>query len=204
MALVAAGRLPNSLLGQCTEDPHTRGGFAVPRTVTLPATRDSGREIRRAAPKPAHKPIQVLTPRPAGLAHLNGNSPRIHPSHEPAIQRAIMLVEGKWRIAILCQLQDGPVRVGELKRRMPPISKKVLNQHLRRMEMDGLIVRTEFKAKVPHVEYALTNFLGYSVLRLLHIIHQWAAQSAPSVPDRPPSNHFAVDARPARSLGSSR
>jgi len=121
----------------------------------------------------------VLSRRPSDTVHVNRNSPRIQLSDEPAIQRAIMLVQGKWRIAILCQLQDGPVRVGELKRRMPPISKKVLNQHLRRMENDGLVVRTDFKAKVPHVEYALSNLLGYSVLRLLQRIIQWEIQHAP-------------------------
>ena len=80
------------------------------------------------------------------------------------IQRALTLVQGKWRIAILCQLQVGPVRVGELKRRMRPISKKVLNQHLQKMEKDGLVIRIEVKGKIPHVEYALTNRLGCSVM----------------------------------------
>lgn len=86
------------------------------------------------------------------------------------VQRAITLIQGKWSIAILCQLQDGPVRVGELKRRMGPISKKVLNQHLRRMEKHGLLCRTELTGKLPHVEYAITNPLGCSVLRLLQTI----------------------------------
>jgi len=43
---------------------------------------------------------------------------------------------------------------------MAQISKKVLNQHLRRMEKDGLLVRTDLSAHVPHIEYALTNPLG--------------------------------------------
>lgn len=149
----------------------------MPRTATLPARRDSGRDVRRGAPKPALEPIRVLSRRPSETVHVNRNSPRIQLSDEPAIQRAIMLVQGKWRIAILCQLQDGPVRVGELKRRMRPISKKVLNQHLRRMEKDGLVVRTEFKGKTPHVEYALTNLLGPSIVHLLQSILQWAVQN---------------------------
>jgi DNA-binding HxlR family transcriptional regulator len=56
---------------------------------------------------------------------------------------------------------------------MAPISKKVLNQHLHRMEKDGLLVRTDLSAHVPHIEYALTNPLGYSVLRLLRTIIEW-------------------------------
>lgn len=123
------------------------------------------------------KAIRVLPSGPNGPGHLNGRSSRIQPPDEIAIRQAITLVQGKWRIAILCHLQDGPVRVGELKRRMRPISKKVLNQHLRRMERDGLIVRTELNAKIPHVEYALTNLLGRSVLHLLRSIFQWTVQN---------------------------
>ena len=94
-------------------------------------------------------------------------------------QSALGLIRGKWKIAILCQLQDGPVRVGELKRKLSPISKKVLNQHLRRMEEEGLIVRTELNTNIPHVEYALSNSLGSSALSLLRTIAQWGAQNLP-------------------------
>lgn len=76
------------------------------------------------------------------------------------------------------------MRGGELKRRMPPISKKVLNQHLRRMEKDGRIVRTELKAKIPHVEYALTNPLGRSIPRLLQVIAKQGASELVDVPQR--------------------
>lgn len=151
----------------------------MPRTAILPAEPVSS-EARRSVPKLAHSSIQELTPRPTIQAHLNGNSARIQPSDTPAIQRAITLVQGKWKIAILCQLQDGPIRVDELKWRMSPISKKVLNQRLRRMEKDGLLVRTELSAKIPHIEYALAKPLGYSVLSLLRTILQWGAQNAHS------------------------
>ena len=111
-----------------------------------------------------HRSEENLPYRPTFWAHVEWDSRRLDLSDKPVIQRAITLVQGKWKIAILCHLQDGPVRVGELKRRMAPISKKVLNQHLRRMEKDGLLVRTDLSALVPHIEYALTNPLGYSVL----------------------------------------
>jgi DNA-binding HxlR family transcriptional regulator len=52
---------------------------------------------------------------------------------EPAVEFAISLIEGKWKVPILRQLQGGPIHLGELKRRLAPISKKVLNQHLRQM-----------------------------------------------------------------------
>jgi DNA-binding HxlR family transcriptional regulator len=70
-----------------------------------------------------------------------------------AAQFAITLVEGKWRVPILRHLQSGPIHLGELKRRLSPVSKKVLNQHLRQMAKDGLIIRADLAGKVPRVEY---------------------------------------------------
>ena len=182
MALVAAGSPAQSPVGPARGIPAYEER-TLPRTATSWARRDSGREARRSAPRPAFTPIHVLPHRPNNPAHVNGYLPRIHPSDERVIQRAITLVQGKWRIAILCQLQDGSLRVGELRRRMRPISKKVLNQHLRNMEKDGLVVRTEVKGKIPHVEYALTNVLGCSVVRLLHTVAQCGFRNAPSTSD---------------------
>lgn len=173
MALVAAGRLPKARSGHGRWKPAHEGGLDVPRAATLRAGRNSEREDHQSELKPRLKPVHVPPRQRNAPVHLSGRSPRIQPSEEPVIEHAITLIRGKWKIAILCQLQDGPLRVGELKRRMTPISKKVLNQHLRRMENEGLLVRTEVTGRIPHVEYALTNSLGSSVLRLLQAIALW-------------------------------
>lgn len=39
---------------------------------------------------------------------------------------AAATIQGKWRIPILCALQGGPVRLGQLVRLIPTASKKVL------------------------------------------------------------------------------
>ena len=49
----------------------------------------------------------------------------------------------------------------------------MLTQHLREMERDGLIVRTDMSGKVPHVEYSLSNLRGRSVLNLIDFLVQW-------------------------------
>lgn len=95
---------------------------------------------------------------------------------DPAVQFAITLVEGKWRIPILRQLQGGAVRVGELRRRLKPISKKVLNQHLRNMARDGLVIRIDQPGRVPQVEYSLARPLGHAVLNLLRAVAEWGDQ----------------------------
>lgn len=49
---------------------------------------------------------------------------------------AAVLLQGKWRVEILCAMRSGPVRVGQLSRLIPGASKKMLAQNLRRLEVD--------------------------------------------------------------------
>jgi DNA-binding HxlR family transcriptional regulator len=110
-------------------------------------------------------------------------SNRFSTNEELAARAAITLVDGKWKVPILRLLQNGPVHLGELKRRLSPISKKVLNQHLRQMKEDGLIIRTDFDGKVPRVEYSLVNPLGYAVLELLKAIAEWGDKHRQPIED---------------------
>jgi DNA-binding HxlR family transcriptional regulator len=92
---------------------------------------------------------------PSGIArkasnpHGAGQKQLIPAAEESAIQFAIALIQGKWKIAILRRLQHGPVRLGEIRRLLPQASNKVLTQHLRRMEKDGLIIRIDIGGKGP-------------------------------------------------------
>jgi DNA-binding HxlR family transcriptional regulator len=95
------------------------------------------------------------------------------PCEEFAVQFAITLLEGKWRVPVLRQLRSGPLHFGEIKRRLSPVSKKVLNQHLRQMVRDGLLVRTDVAGKMPRVEYSLSDSLGSAVLDLLQAVEEW-------------------------------
>ena len=79
-----------------------------------------------------------------------------HTEYSCAAALAIEVLQGKWRIQILCVMRDGPVRLGQLGRRIPTASKKVLTENLRNLESAGLIVRTDMSRQVRHVEYDLT------------------------------------------------
>lgn len=63
------------------------------------------------------------------------------------------IFQGKWRIPILCALQGGPVRLGQLVRLMPTASKKVLGENLHQLQKEGVLVRTDFSETLLHVEY---------------------------------------------------
>ncbi|MBZ9937192.1 helix-turn-helix transcriptional regulator [Mesorhizobium sp. BR1-1-16] len=71
--------------------------------------------------------------------------------------RVLAMVSGRWKLPILFRLYEQPkLRNAELKRDMPNVSQKMLTQHLRELEEDGLISRLDFGEPRPRVEYSLT------------------------------------------------
>ncbi|WP_421883983.1 winged helix-turn-helix transcriptional regulator [Pacificispira sp.] len=93
-------------------------------------------------------------------------------SYDCGIGPAFEVVGGKWKAAILWELNEGPVRFGALKRRIPGVSEKMLIQQLRELERDQLITRTAFPEVPPRVEYALTTW-GVSLNEALAPIANW-------------------------------
>ncbi len=65
----------------------------------------------------------------------------------------VHLVQGKWKMHILCSIRSGPVRLGQLRRELGTASKKVLTENLRELEDAGLVVRRDLGGSVRHVEY---------------------------------------------------
>ena len=65
----------------------------------------------------------------------------------------VHLVQGKWKMQILCSIRSGPVRLGQLRRELRTASKKVLTENLRELEDAGLVVRRDLGGSVRHVEY---------------------------------------------------
>lgn len=64
---------------------------------------------------------------------------------------------GKWKLAIIYNLRNRKLRFGQLATRIDGVSRKVLTDHLKQMENDGLIKRESFKETPPRVEYSLTH-----------------------------------------------
>lgn len=86
-------------------------------------------------------------------------------------------IGGKWKAAILWELQVGPVRFGELRRRVKDVTEKMLIQQLREMERDRLIVRKVFHEVPPRVEYSLTEW-GVGVNAALAPLADWGEDYA--------------------------
>jgi DNA-binding HxlR family transcriptional regulator len=96
---------------------------------------------------------------------------------ECGIGPAFEVIGGKWKAAILWELESRPHRFGELRRLMKGISEKMLIQQLKGLESDGLVVRTVHAQVPPHVEYSLTA-LGKSLNIALGPICDWGAAYA--------------------------
>ena len=62
---------------------------------------------------------------------------------------------GKWRLAILYALQDGPLRFSELKEQLPGCSVKVLSSVLKDMVYHKLLVRKQYQTIPVKVTYEL-------------------------------------------------
>jgi DNA-binding HxlR family transcriptional regulator len=93
------------------------------------------------------------------------------------VELAADLVGGKWRPVILALLKEGVHRYGELRRRIPDISEKMLVQRLRELQEDGLIDRVDLQSKPAHVEYRLTEE-GWSLAPVLQAMYDWGLARA--------------------------
>ena len=123
------------------------------------------------------------------------------------IDAALDIVSGKWKGLILWELDEhGVRRFAELRRGLPGVSEKMLIQHLREMEEDGLVHREVYREVPPKVEYSLTeqglgldpdDSDGRFAVDPAHRIRLMAAgRAAAAGPARPAPPHRG--ARPAR------
>ena len=72
------------------------------------------------------------------------------------MDRVLKLLMGPWTTYILWVLRsNGPTRFGELKRRVPGISARMLTQRLRMLEQAGIVQRDYKPTIPPEVTYSL-------------------------------------------------
>ena len=79
---------------------------------------------------------------------------------------------GKWKIRILWFIHQGNLRPSELQRKIPDVTRRVLNVQLKELEDHEMVTKKIYPIVPPKVEYRLTDF-GKSI---------FLSSSAPSVP----------------------
>ena len=88
------------------------------------------------------------------------------------VEATLDVIGGKWKPLILWWLHERTHRFAELRRRIPGITEKMLTQHLRELEADGIVARKVYATVPPRVEYSLTEY-GSSLKRALKAICDW-------------------------------
>lgn len=84
----------------------------------------------------------------------------------------VQLLGGKWKICILGTLLNGTTRFGELLRILSPVTRRMLVNQLRELELDGLVARKVYAQVPPKVEYSLTP-LGLELKPILRMLEEW-------------------------------
>jgi DNA-binding HxlR family transcriptional regulator len=98
------------------------------------------------------------------------------------VDQTLDVLQGKWKVHLLVFMARGVHRHGRLLACMPGVSKKVMTDTLRTLELDGLVVRRIF-AEVPvRVEYSLTP-LGWTLTGPLIALSEWAEAHSREVAD---------------------
>lgn len=98
-----------------------------------------------------------------------------NPNH-CSLVHAMNIIGGKWKLIIIYLLANGSLRFGKLLLFIPNISKKVLTEHLRELETDGILIRERFAETPPRVEYSLSE-TGKALLPILLQLSEWTATS---------------------------
>ena len=91
------------------------------------------------------------------------------------------MVSGKYKIRILWDLRDGPLRYGRIKTGLAAgaagaaITPRVLSRELKALTQSDLIERKDFGTVPPKVEYCLTR-RGESFVPIIASIRDWGMQ----------------------------
>jgi DNA-binding HxlR family transcriptional regulator len=90
-----------------------------------------------------------------------------------AVETAIEILGGRWKVLILQELFGGVRRFSELHRALAGVSHRTLTQQLRELEGHGIVKRKIHRQVPPKVEYSLTP-LGETLRPVIGVMHEWA------------------------------
>ena len=99
------------------------------------------------------------------------------------VTAAVAVIDGKWKTVLLWLLEAGPQRPGELRRRLPGLTEKVLTQTLREMRDDGLVHREAYDGRPLRTTYSLTPF-GRELSVALEPLSRWGHRRLEMLDDR--------------------
>ena len=88
------------------------------------------------------------------------------------IEEAMQILSGRWPTLLIYYLKEGTKRFSDLRRDNPTISHRMLTLELRKLELAGIVRRTDFEGYPRRVEYELTPS-GKTLVPLLDALGGW-------------------------------
>lgn len=82
------------------------------------------------------------------------------------------IIGGQWTLVICSWLLGGKLRFGELKKRLPNITERMLTLQLRKLEENKIVSRLVYAEVPPRVEYELTA-IGYALKPVIKELEYW-------------------------------
>lgn len=101
-----------------------------------------------------------------------------------AINEALNVMSGKWKLPILASLMFGKKRFKELERDIRGITPRMLSKELKDLEMNGMVRRTVYDSTPVMVEYELTPS-GFSISEVLDKMMEWGMSHRRAIMRRP-------------------
>ena len=92
-----------------------------------------------------------------------------------AVQDALYVLNGKWKMPIIIALAEGNRRFTEIQRTVNGITPKVLSKELKEMELNELVLRSVYSTVPVTVEYELTPY-SESLQPLIVQLMEWGLQ----------------------------
>ncbi len=93
------------------------------------------------------------------------------------IEEVMQILSGRWPTLLIYYLKDGTKRFSDLRRDNPTISHRMLTLELRKLELAGIVRRTDFDGYPRRVEYDLTPS-GKMLVPLLGALGDWWDEDA--------------------------
>lgn len=95
------------------------------------------------------------------------------------VMPVVQMLQGKWKLQILYELFiQSPMRFGDLKRMLQPITNTALTNALKELEKNELVRRVQYNEMPLRVEYSLTQ-KGQDLLPVFYAILQWGMKYIP-------------------------
>lgn len=92
------------------------------------------------------------------------------------VESTLQIISGKWKSVILYHLIKNKVcRFGELQKKMPNCSRRMLALQLNELEQDQVIEKKVYRVVPPKTEYQLTDF-GSTLTPIILAMEKWGKE----------------------------